>query len=79
VSTPEQVRLNQPQGGDDSVSSAYADRESRLAADEASLAAGRAPGHDEQLTYHEGRPTVAEQMQTHGQVPPRTPDTGGHG
>jgi hypothetical protein len=79
VSEQERLAHAAAQGGDGAVAAAYADRESRLAADEASLQAGRAPGHDEQLTHHEGRPTVAEQMQTHGQTPPRTPDTGGHG
>jgi hypothetical protein len=60
---------------------AHADREARLAADEAQL---RLPPSDqphgqEILSYHEGRPTVREQMKTHGAAPPRTPDGGGHG
>lgn len=60
------------------VAAARADREARLAADEASLLAGNAPGHDEQLAHHQGQPTVETQMTTHGQAPPRVPDTGGH-
>jgi hypothetical protein len=40
----QEIRLSQPQGGDGAVAAAYADREARLAADEASLQAGRAPG-----------------------------------
>jgi hypothetical protein len=58
---------------------ARADREARMAADAAQLAAGAAPGHDEQLSFHQGSPTAATQQETHGQPAPRTPDTGGHG
>jgi hypothetical protein len=67
------------QGGDGAVTAAHAEREARLAADAASMHAGRAPGHDEQLTHHQGMPTVETQMVTHGAPAPRTPDTGGHG
>ena len=56
---------------------AHAEREARLAADAASMLAGNAPGHDEQLTHHQGMPTVETQMHTHGAPAPRTPDTGG--
>lgn len=66
------------QGGDGAVVSAHAEREARLAADAASMLAGNAPGHDEQLTHHQGMPTVETQMHTHGAPAPRTPDTGGH-
>jgi hypothetical protein len=60
---------------------AHADREARLAADEAQL---RMPMNDqphgrEILSYHEGRPTVAEQMTSHGAAPPKVPDVGGRG
>jgi hypothetical protein len=45
---------------------AHADREARTAADEAQLRAGAHPGHDEQLTYHQGLPTAETQMKTPG-------------
>ena len=77
--TPEEARTSQPQGGDGAVVSAHAEREARLAADEAQLAAGAHPGHDLQTEHAQGRPTVETQMKTHGQAPPRVPDTGGHG
>lgn len=66
------------QGGDGAVTAAHAEREARLAADAASMLAGHAPGHDEQLTHRQGMPTVQTQMTTHGQAPPSVPDTGGH-
>jgi len=42
------------------------------------MLAGNAPGHDEQLTHHQGAPSVQEQMHSHGQAPPSVPETGGH-
>ena len=79
MSEQERLAYAAAQGQGEPSAAAHADRENRLASDEAQLAAGRAPGHDEQLTFHEGRPTVAEQMRTHGAAPPRTPDVGGRG
>ena len=73
----EQDRMSYPQGGDGTTAAAHAEREARLAADEAQMAAGACPGHDEQTVWHSGLPTPATQMKTH--VPaPRTPDEGGH-
>jgi hypothetical protein len=77
MSTPED-RMSYPQGGDGAVVSAHAEREARLAADAAQMAAGAAPGHDEQTTHHGGQPSVQGQMHTHGAAPPSVPDTGGH-
>jgi len=59
---------------------AYEDRQQRLAHDEAQLRLPPAeqPHSQEILSHHEGRPTVAEQMITHGQAPPKIPDVGGH-
>jgi hypothetical protein len=57
---------------------AHADQQARLAHDEAQLRTG-GPHSDEIMSYHEGRPTVREQMVTHGAAPPRVPDVGGHG
>jgi hypothetical protein len=54
---------------------AHADREARLAADEAQLRTG-GPHSDEILSYHQGMPTVETQMKTHGAPAPRTPDVG---
>jgi hypothetical protein len=51
---------------------AHAEREARLAGDEAQLRAGAHPGHDEQTSYHQGQPTVETQMKTHGAPAPRT-------
>lgn len=77
MSTPESERLSYPQTGDREVANAYQEREQRLAADAAAMLAGAAPGHDEQMTHHQGSPSVAEQMLTHTPAP-RTPDVGGH-
>lgn len=74
--TPESERLDYPQGS--AGNSAYSDQQARLAADTASLLAGHAPGHDEQLVHHDGQPSPAVQMQTHGAPAPKTPDEGGH-
>jgi hypothetical protein len=74
----EQDRMSHPQTGDAAVSQARADREQRLAHDEAQLAAGACPGHDEQTIWHSGQPTPAEQMKTHGAPAPSVPDEGGH-
>jgi hypothetical protein len=59
---------------------AHADREARLAHDEAQLLlpTSEQPHGREMLSYHEGRPTVREQMATHT-PPPKIPDVGGHG
>jgi hypothetical protein len=77
--TSESERLNPAlQGGAGEVSAAHQEREQRLAADAASMLAGRAPGHDEQLSYHQGAPSVEVQQATHGQRAPATPDVGGH-
>ena len=54
---------------------AHADREARLAADEAQLRTG-GPHSDEILSYHQGMPTVETQMKTRGAPAPRTPDVG---
>jgi hypothetical protein len=78
VSTPDRMSPAL-QGGDGAVTAAHAEREARLAADTAQMAAGACPGHDEQTAHNQGRPTVETQMTTHGQPAPRTPDTGGHG
>jgi hypothetical protein len=78
MSTPEEYRLGQLQGGDGAVSAAHAEREARLAADEAQMRQGPSPQH-EPLDHHQGLPTVQEQMKTHGAAPPHVPDTGGHG
>jgi len=78
VSTPESERLDYPRGGDGEVAAAWADREQRLAADVAAMQAGPAEHMAEMTSHHEGRPTVREQMTSHGAAPPRTPDTGGH-
>jgi len=56
---------------------AYADREARLAADEAQLRAG-GPHSAEILSHHGGQPSPAVQMVTHGAPAPKTPDEGGH-
>jgi hypothetical protein len=78
----EQARLAyeaaQHPAGPSPSAAAHADQQARLAADEAQLRTG-GPHSDEILSHHEGRPTVAEQMVTHGAAPPRVPDTGGHG
>jgi hypothetical protein len=60
---------------------AHADREARLAADEAQLRLPPAeqPHSREVLSHHQGMPTVETQMKTHGAPAPRTPDVGGHG
>jgi hypothetical protein len=60
---------------------AHADREQRLAADEAQLRLhpSEQPHGQEVLSYHQGRPTVEDQMKTHGAAPPKVPDVGGHG
>lgn len=72
-------RLSYPQGGDASSTSAYAEREARLAADIAAMQAGPTE-HAAGLTdHHQGMPKVETQMKTHGAAPPRVPDTGGHG
>jgi hypothetical protein len=57
---------------------AYADQQARLAHDEAQLRTG-GPHSDEIISYHQGRPTVEEQMVTHGAAPPKVPDVGGYG
>ena len=75
--TPEEIRLAGAQGGDSSVISARQERESRIAADIASMAAGHNPGHAEQITFHQGAPSVQEQMVTKTPAP-HTPDVGGH-
>ena len=76
MSTPD--RLDPAlRGGDGVVTAAHAEREARLTADAASMLAGNAPGHDEQLTHHQGAPSVQEQMHSHGQAPPSVPETGG--
>jgi hypothetical protein len=77
MSTPDRTSPT-AQGGDGAVAAARGEREQRLAADEASLAAGRAPGHAEQLVHHDGLPSVETQQATHGQAAPSLPDTGGH-
>ena len=66
------------QGQGSPAAAAHADREARLAADEAQLRAG-GPHSAEILSYHQGLPTVETQMKTHGAAPPRTPDVGGRG
>jgi hypothetical protein len=49
-----------------------------MAADIAAMMAGPTE-HTAGLTdHHQGMPTVETQMHTHGQAPPRVPDTGGH-
>ena len=77
MSTPDRMDPTL-QGGDGAITAAHAEREARLAADAASMLAGHAPGHDEQLTHHQGAPSVQEQMHSHGQAPPSVPETGGH-
>jgi hypothetical protein len=77
MSTPDRMDPA-PAGRDGAVTAAHAEREARLTADAASMLAGNAPGHDEQLTHHQGAPSVQEQMHSHGQAPPSVPDTGGH-
>ena len=77
MSTPDRLDPSL-QGGAGAVTAAHAEREARLAADEAQLAAGAHPGHDEQTVWHSGQPTPATQMATHGMPAPRTPDEGGH-
>jgi hypothetical protein len=58
---------------------ACAEREARMEADIRAMQAGPVE-HTAALTDHnQGRPTVQEQMVTHGAPAPRTPDTGGHG
>jgi hypothetical protein len=75
----EQARLDhhaaQHPAGPSPSEAAHADREARLAHDEAQLRTG-GPHSDEILSYHQGMPTVETQMKTHGAAPPRTPDVG---
>lgn len=58
---------------------AYQDWQARLNADVAAMQAGPVQHIAEQTDHHQGLPTVETQMRTHGQAPPRVPDTGGHG
>jgi hypothetical protein len=58
---------------------AHADREARMAADEASMREGPTEHAASQTDHHQGSPTAATQQETHGQPAPRLPDTGGHG
>jgi hypothetical protein len=78
----EQTRLTyeaaQHPAGPSPAEAAYAEHQARLAADEAQLRTG-GPHSDEVMSYHEGRPTVREQMSSHGAAPPKIPDVGGHG
>lgn len=74
--TPDQARHGPPDST--AAADAWADREARLAHDEAQLRTG-GPHSDEVMSHHQGMPTVETQMQTHGAAPPKVPDTGGHG
>jgi hypothetical protein len=80
VSMPEDRVNPAMQGGDAAVSQARADREVRLAHDEAQLRLppSEQPHGREVLSHYQGLPTVQEQMVTHGAAPPKVPDTGGH-
>lgn len=75
----EGTRHDQAQGGDGAVAAAWADREGRLASDEARLRAGPVEHVASMTSYHQGQPTVQVQQATHGQAAPRVPDVGGHG
>jgi hypothetical protein len=80
VSTPEPGTRDGMVTADSSAAAdAWAEREARMGADIAAMHAGPTE-HAAGLTdHHQGLPTVETQMHTHGQAPPRVPDTGGHG
>lgn len=78
MSSPEErTRLGAAQGGDGAVAAAWQERQDRIAADVAQMAAGHS-GLEEQTKHFGGRPSPAVQMVTHGQAAPSVPDEGGH-
>lgn len=65
---------DQTTGRDGAVAAAWADREARLAADAATMAAGPTEHMANMTAHHQGAPSVQVQMVTHGAPAPRTPD-----
>jgi poly(3-hydroxybutyrate) depolymerase len=77
MSSDGETRAGAQTADSSAAADAWSEREARMGADIAAMLAGHAPGHDEQLVHHDGVPSPATQMATHGQAAPSTPYEGG--
>jgi hypothetical protein len=73
----EQDRVSYPQTGDRKVANAYQEREQRLASDIAAMQAGPTEHAANMTSYHQGAPSVQQQMTSHGAPAPGHPTRAG--